>query len=96
MSYIWGYIIDFAIVIIAFYFFCICSAHVFMYKPDLNILNQFKRFRSSFLFSIIGIGILSLFNKIHIPERWRNPIYLFIFLFCAASTFAFLLTTIYS
>jgi|GEM_PF-3603291 len=88
------FVIDLIFVMISFYFFCLFMAHVLMYKPDPAILYQLKTIRSSFVFSVLGIGLLYVLNKINTPKQWLHSIYNFIFLLCAASSFAFLALTI--
>ncbi|PMC38373.1 hypothetical protein CJ195_07855 [Bacillus sp. UMB0899] len=91
----WMFVIDIMIVIVSFYFFSIFTAHIFMYKPDPDILFQLKSMGSSFLFAVIGILLLRLLAKLKTPEKWRSLIYLVIFLSGAVGTFAYLTSTIF-
>ncbi len=90
----WMLGIDLTMIIISFYFFSIFTAHIFMYKPEPEVLFQLKSYKSSFLFAISGLILLSLFKKLKLPEKWHQLIYLVIFLLSAAGTFTYLILTI--
>ncbi|MGM0873598.1 MAG: hypothetical protein ACQEWV_02150 [Bacillota bacterium] len=83
----WIYIVDIFLSISGFFLFCLCMAHVFMYKPNKHILYELKSTKSSYIFAILGIGMWIVLEKINIPGKWFYPVYIGCFLSVAVASF---------
>lgn len=90
----WEIVANICLVFIGFYLFCLSIAHIFMYKPSKELLNQLKTERHSFIFAILGIAVWSLLKKVKIPERFIYPSYLMVFLIISFSSFFLMISKI--
>ncbi|MBM7603392.1 glucan phosphoethanolaminetransferase (alkaline phosphatase superfamily) [Metabacillus crassostreae] len=87
-------LVNILIVFISFYFFCLCSAHVFMYKPDLQLLKHMKKRPVTFLFSILGLAAFYLLKKLKLSGRWFYPAYMGLFIFLSTTSFIMMVSSI--
>jgi predicted tellurium resistance membrane protein TerC len=83
----WYYVLDILLSLAGFYLFCLCMAHVFMYKPNKHFLNEIKTIKHAYIFSILGIGLLFVLEKMNIPSKWLYQAYIGCFLSIAVASF---------
>ncbi|WP_226665797.1 hypothetical protein [Metabacillus litoralis] len=87
-------LVNIIIIFLSFYFFCLCSAHVFMYKPDLQYLEHMKKHPVTFLFSILGIFAFYLLKKLKLSDQWIYPAYVGLFLILSTTSFIVMVSSI--
>jgi hypothetical protein len=90
----WGIILNILYLIVGFYLFCICIAYVFMYKPNKHFLNEIKSTKHAYIFSLLGLTMWVVLEKVKIPDKWFNLVYKGCFLTGGVVSFIFMVSSL--
>jgi hypothetical protein len=65
-----------------------------MYKPNKQFLNEIKSSKHAYIFSLLGLVLWLVLEKVKIPDKWFNLVYKGCFLTGAVAAFILLVSSL--
>jgi hypothetical protein len=65
-----------------------------MYKPNKHFLHEIKSTKHAYIFSLLGLALWVVLEKVKIPDNWFNFVYKGCFLTGAVVSFILMVSSL--